>query len=53
MVRKPKYYRICSCGAKLSPYSRDSIKRHREMGHTLPMQKYDYKTGDKIKSRKY
>jgi len=51
MARKPDKYRLCSCGAKFSPRSTVSIRKHRKMGHTIPMQKYDFETGEKVKPR--
>ncbi len=44
MSKIPKFYKICSCGTKLSPTSKTSIKRHRELGYTVPMKKYYTKT---------
>jgi hypothetical protein len=32
-----RYYKICSCGAKISSKSRNTIKRHREKGHKVPL----------------
>jgi len=52
MSNKPKYYRICSCGTKIGSRTHSSLRLHRKMGHTIPMQRYDVNTGKKVKPKK-
>ena len=39
-INMPRQYRRCSCGKFLGTHSRNSIRRHREMGHRIPLKRY-------------
>ena len=40
MNKRGQYYRICSCGAKITTTSKTTIKNHRDRGHKIPMKRY-------------